>query len=62
MEVVTSVEVLPPYALRVEFSDRVCREVDLENELYGEVFEPLNKGSDAALTPPRPTATIASSS
>lgn len=29
------------YALRVEFSDGVVKEVDLSGELYGEVFEPL---------------------
>lgn len=29
------------YWLRVEFSDGVVKDVDLSNELYGEVFEPL---------------------
>jgi hypothetical protein len=29
------------YELRVEFSDRVVKDVDLRGELYGEVFEPL---------------------
>lgn len=41
MEVVTRVKVLRPYALEVKFSDGVIREVDLKEELYGEVFEPL---------------------
>ena len=41
MQVVKNVKVLRPYALRVEFDDGACREVDLVEELYGEVFEPL---------------------
>jgi hypothetical protein len=38
---VTKVEYLEKYRLRLEFDDGTAREVDLENELYGEVFEPL---------------------
>jgi hypothetical protein len=38
---VTKVEYLEKYRLRLEFDDGTVREVDLENELYGEVFEPL---------------------
>lgn len=41
METVTSVKVLRPYVLELAFSDGTRREVDLENELYGEMFEPL---------------------
>ena len=38
---VTDVKLLRGYQLRVTFSDGVVKEVDLERELYGEVFEPL---------------------
>ena len=38
---VTDVEVLDGYCLNVTFNDGVGKRVDLENELYGEVFEPL---------------------
>jgi hypothetical protein len=38
---VTEVEYLSEYRLRLSFSDGVCKEVDLKDELYGEVFEPL---------------------
>ena len=41
MEVVTNVKVLRSYVLELTFSDGSCREVDVEGELYGEVFEPL---------------------
>lgn len=41
MKTVTKVRVVAPYSLEVTFSDGVCRKVDLEAELYGEVFEPL---------------------
>jgi hypothetical protein len=30
-----------PYELRVEFSDGVVKQVDLKDELHGEVFKPL---------------------
>jgi uncharacterized protein DUF2442 len=33
--------VLRPYILRVMFADGLVRDVDLESELHGEVFEPL---------------------
>ncbi len=38
---VTDVNYLEAYNIRVEFSDGVVKEVDLREELYGEVFEPL---------------------
>lgn len=38
---VTSVEVVGEYVLRLSFSDGVTREVDLEGDLWGPVFEPL---------------------
>lgn len=41
METVTKVRVLRSYVLELAFSDGTKREVDLESELYGEVFEPL---------------------
>ena len=36
-----AVRVLKPYVIEVTFADGTVREVDLERELYGEVFEPL---------------------
>ena len=41
METVTKVKVMGPYTLELTFSDDFRRKVDLESELYGEVFEPL---------------------
>ncbi len=38
---VTAVNCLEAYKLSVAFNDGVVKEVDLQNELYGEVFEPL---------------------
>ena len=38
---VTDVNYLEAYSIRVEFSDGVVKEVDLREDLYGEVFEPL---------------------
>ncbi len=38
---VTKVAYLCEYRLRLEFDDGTTREVDLTNELHGEVFEPL---------------------
>lgn len=40
---VVDVQALSDYALRVVFSDGSMREVDLKDELHGEVFEPLNE-------------------
>lgn len=37
----TAVRFLKPYVLRVTFSDGVTKDVDLEAELWGEVFETL---------------------
>jgi NurA-like 5'-3' nuclease len=38
---VTNVSYLAGYKLGIEFDDGVTKEVDLEDELYGEIFEPL---------------------
>ena len=38
---VKAVRVLHGFTLRVEFSDGSVRDVDLADELHGEVFEPL---------------------
>ena len=38
---VTAVEVRPPYGLRLTFDDGVTRDVDLADELWGPMFEPL---------------------
>ncbi len=43
METVTKVQVIEPYLLEITFSNGVSRQVDLEGELYGEVFEPLRE-------------------
>ena len=41
METVIEAKVTGKYSLEVTFSDGTTREVDLESELYGKVFEPL---------------------
>ncbi len=38
---VTDVEYLGGYRLRLKFNNGMAKEVDLQDELYGEVFEPL---------------------
>lgn len=38
---VVSVEHLEDYRLRLEFDNGVKKDVDLEDELHGQVFEPL---------------------
>ena len=38
---VTRVRHIDGYRLEVEFNDNVVKEVDLTDERYGEVFEPL---------------------
>ena len=38
---VKRVTYIKAYELRIEFSDGVIKDVDLSEELYGEVFEPL---------------------
>ncbi|MGQ9626994.1 MAG: DUF2442 domain-containing protein [Anaerolineae bacterium] len=38
---VLSVTYLEGYKLRLEFSNGIVKDVDLKDELYGEVFEPL---------------------
>jgi hypothetical protein len=42
---VTGVLVLRPYGLRVVFSEGKSRDIDLRDELYGEIFEPLQDPS-----------------
>jgi len=39
---VTHVQYLKDYQLRLEFNDGKVKDLDLKNELYGEIFEPLN--------------------
>ena len=38
---VTNVIYLEDYRLRLEFNDGTVKEVDLRDELFGEIFEPL---------------------
>lgn len=38
---VDRVALLRGYRLRMEFNDGVIKDVDLTDELYGEIFEPL---------------------
>jgi hypothetical protein len=38
---VTEVAVIAPYTLEVHFKDGSCRLIDLTNDLWGKVFEPL---------------------
>ena len=38
---IVGVTYLEDYKLRIEFSDGVIKDVDLKDELYGEMFEPL---------------------
>lgn len=38
---VTSVEVLHDFVIRIGFKDGFTREIDLEHELWGPMFEPL---------------------
>ena len=40
---ITSVTTLEGFVLRLEFDDGKIREVDLEDELWGPVFEPLRQ-------------------
>ncbi len=41
MPTATDVEVLRPYVIEVTFDDGSRRQIDMERELWGEVFEPL---------------------
>lgn len=41
LERVVGVTVLSNYVVQVMFDDGVVRRIDLESELYGEMFEPL---------------------
>lgn len=45
----TAVRVLRPYVLEVTFADGLVRQIDIEGELYGEVFEPLRDPTFFAL-------------
>ena len=45
MEIVRDVKIRRPYLLELVFSDGSRREIDLEKELYGEIFEPLKDPS-----------------
>jgi hypothetical protein len=47
--VVTEVKVVPPFKLEVAFRDGKRHVVDLEKELWGEVFEPLKEPDYFAL-------------
>ncbi len=38
---VESVESIEDYILRLVFNDDTCKDVDLKDELYGDIFEPL---------------------
>ena len=38
---VRKMKVIPPYSLDLEFTDGTRRIVDLQNELWGPVFQPL---------------------
>jgi hypothetical protein len=40
---VTKVTYLKEYQLRLNFDNQIIKDVDLEAELYGEVFEPLKE-------------------
>jgi hypothetical protein len=46
---VVAVEVVPPHALRITFDDGLVRTVDLANDLWGTMFEPLKDPSYFAL-------------
>jgi hypothetical protein len=41
VEYVTEAKVLRPYVLELTFTDGTRGEIDVENDLYGEVYEPL---------------------
>ena len=41
MEEVIKAKVIRPYVLDIQFTDGTRRKIDLEQELTGEVFEPL---------------------
>ena len=45
MEEVVKVKAVRPYVLRVHFSDGKVREVEVESELTGEVFDPLKNAT-----------------
>jgi hypothetical protein len=39
---VAAIKEIHPFELVLKFSDGVVKRVDLRNELFGEIFEPLN--------------------
>ncbi len=41
---ITDVTYLEGYKLRLTFNDGAVKDIDLEDELYGQVFEPLKDG------------------
>ncbi len=41
MQEAAAVHVLRPYVIEVTFRDGTTRQIDMESELWGEVFEPL---------------------
>ena len=43
---ITSVAPLEGFVLRLDFSDGTTREVDLEDELWGPIFEPLRQNPE----------------
>ena len=40
---ITEVTYIREYKLRIRFNNGVVKDIDLKNELYGEIFEPLKK-------------------
>jgi Protein of unknown function (DUF2442) len=48
LQTVVKVIVPKPYVLDVTFSDGTRRQVNVENELFGELFEPLREPSKFA--------------
>src|SRR5690348_11770842 len=42
---ITDVEVRPPYGLHLSFDDGLVRDVDLSDDLWGPMFEPLKDPS-----------------
>ena len=49
MEEVVKAKVIRPYVLDIQFADGTRRKIDLEQELTGEVFEPLKDPNVFAL-------------
>lgn len=49
LDYAVAVRVVPPYELIVTFADGTERRIDMEQELWGEVFEPLRDPAFVAL-------------